>query len=249
MIIQSQIFRKFDNIGFGLSTKFAPGSMPPYYFNMSYSVGDKKEIVRRNREALLRELDLSYDSIAFQKQVHSDIVTYVNTPGNCGESDAMITDVPGLGLAVSVADCVPVFIFDRANKVIAGVHSGWRGTEMKIVEKTIHKMKNDFGSSPENLFAYIGPSISQTNYEVGSEVAERFNEKYFSKNGNGKFHLNVSGACNDMLLESGIPYGNIQLSGLCTYSMKNLLHSYRRDGVKSGRLMGVIVLLNNCNIG
>jgi YfiH family protein len=244
MIIQSQIFRRFENVLFGVSGRFAPETSEPYFFNMSLSVGDDSKIVKQNRSVFFNKLGLGIDNVAFQKQIHSDIITYVSQAGNCGQSDAMITDKPGIGLAVSSADCVPVFIYDNKNKVIAGIHSGWRGTEKKIVEKTILKLQNGFGANPEELFAYIGPSISQANYEVDKEVADKFDGKYLMSNGNGKFLLNVSGACYDMLLCKGIPHQNIQHSGLCTFGMNNLLHSYRRDGLKSGRQLGVIALIN-----
>ena len=104
--------------------------------------------------------------------------------GNIGEGDALITDKPNLALTISTADCTPVFIYDKENKVIAGVHSGWRGTEKKILLETLKKLKSDFNSQPENLYVYIAPSISQEKYEVGPEVAEKFEDKYlFSTNG------------------------------------------------------------------
>ncbi len=128
-------------------------------------------------------------------------------------------------------------------KIIAGVHSGWRGTEKKILLKTLDKLKT-FGSLPENLVAYIGPSISKNVYEVGKEVAEFFDEKYLEQKGE-KFLLDVAGVNFDILLNGGIKENNIQLSSLCTFAMKDVLHSFRRDGNKSGRSYAVIALREN----
>ncbi len=240
-LIHAEIFKNYSEIRFGFSTKAGLNRQVPYYFNLSLSVGDDEKIVKENRKAFLAELGLSEENVAIQKQTHSDIVRYVTKGGIVGESDAMFTDKKNLGLAIGVADCTPVFIYDPENKVIATVHSGWRGTEKRILEKTIAKLKEECNSKPDELIAYIGPSISQKNYEVGKEVAELFEYKYKIKK-NEKYLLDVSGANYDMLINSGLIENNIEKSNLCTYEEKDLLHSYRRDGQKSGRSMGIIVM-------
>ncbi|WP_337865141.1 peptidoglycan editing factor PgeF [Ignavibacterium sp.] len=213
----------------------------PFYFNLSLSVGDDENIVHENREAFFHQFGLSSDKIAFQKQSHSNIVTIVQSPGVCVESDSMITDRENLGLVISAADCTSVYVYDFKLRIIAAIHSGWRGTKANIVDKTLNIIFNEFNSKPENLFAYIGPSISQANYEVGKEVAEQFDGKYLKYN-NNKFYLDVAGANYDMLINNGIKPAHIQKSGLCTYEFNELLHSYRRDGIKSGRSLGIIAI-------
>jgi YfiH family protein len=240
-VLKSRIFSGFPEITFGFSTKIGLNRGAPYFFNMSLTGSDNKEIVIENRTAFFNYLGLKYDEVVLQRQIHSDIITYVKKGGEIGESDALITDKFDIGLAVSSADCTPVFIYDKKNKVIAGIHSGWKGTEKKIIQKTLTGLINEFNSSPENLFVYMGPSISQKNYEVGPEVAEGFNNKYFIPKGD-KFLLDVPSANYDMLIEAGIPEKNIEKSDLCTYEMKDLLQSYRRDGLFSGRALGIIVM-------
>ena len=240
-ILKPYIFNKFPEIVFGFSTKFSENIKPPYFFNLSYSVGDNNSIVDKNRNDFFESLGLSISNVSYQRQIHSDIIHTVDCGGDNGESDALITNKKNLGLAVSIADCTPVFIYDVKNKIIGAIHSGWRGTESKIVEKTLVKMMNDFNSKPVNLFAYIGPSISQNNYEVGSEVAEKF-DKTFVKEKGDKFLLDVAGINYKVLLNFGIPKNQIQKSQLCTYEFNELLHSYRRDGNLSGRSLGVIAI-------
>jgi YfiH family protein len=240
-VLKSRIFSGFPEITFGFSTKIGLNRGAPYFFNMSLTGSDNKEIVIENRTAFFNYLGLKYDEVVLQRQIHSDIITYVKKGGEIGESDALITDKFDIGLAVSSADCTPVFIYDKKNKVIAGIHSGWKGTEKKIIQKTLTGLINEFNSSPENLFVYMGPSISQKNYEVGPEVVEGFNNKYFIPKGD-KFLLDVPSANYDMLIEAGIPEKNIEKSDLCTYEMKDLLQSYRRDGLFSGRALGIIVM-------
>ena len=240
-LIRSQIFKKYPNLNFAFSTKIGLNRTAPYFFNLSLSVGDDEKIVKENRKTFFTEPGLSEENVAIQKQTHSNIVRYVTKGGIVGESDAMFTDKKKLGLAIGVADCTPIFIFDPENKIIAGVHSGWRGTEKRILEKTILKLKSEFNSKPEKLVAYIGPSISQKNYEVGKEVADQFDDKYKIKKGE-KYLLDVASANYDMLINSGLQQHNIEKSNLCTYEEKDLLHSYRRDGQKSGRSMGIIAI-------
>jgi len=244
LIIKPFIFKRFSEIIFGFSTKIGPDAKQPYYFNLSYSVGDEKEIVDSNRKLFFKELGLNEKMVSYQKQVHEDKINTVSSSGRCGESDALITTTKNLGLAISSADCPAIFIYDPIQKVIAAVHSGWKGTEKKILRKTIQKLKNDFNSVPANLICYIGPSISQKNYEVGEEVASKFENEFVSINEN-KFYLNLSGANYKMLVNEGVRKANIQVSGLCSYEYENILHSYRRGGDKSGRALGVIAMKEN----
>lgn len=243
-IIVSNLFKQFKEIIFGFSTKIGPDSVPPFFFNLSLTVGDDPEKVKQNREYFFNRLGLTTSQIAFQRQVHSDIIKFVEKPGLLGESDALITRHKSIGLAVSAADCTPVFIYDSENKIIAGVHSGWKGTQKRILKKVLSNLSFHFKSNPENLFVFVGPSISQENYEVGRDVALLFDQKYllFKEN---KIFLDVPQANLDMLLNHGIPRDNIDVSGLCTYKEKNLLHSYRRDGMNSGRMLGIIALKEN----
>ena len=244
LIIKPFIFKQFPEIVFGFSTKIGPNAKPPYYFNLSYSVDDNKEIVDSNRALFFNELGLNEKMLSYQKQVHEDKINTVSSFGSCGESDALITRKKNLGLAISSADCPAIFIYDPVQKVIAAVHSGWRGTEKKILRKTIQKLKTDFNSDASNLICYIGPSISQKNYEVQEEVAAKFDSEFVVKYEN-KFYLNVSGANFKMLTDEGVKEVNIQVSGLCTYEYEKLLHSYRRDGQKSGRALGIIAMKEN----
>jgi YfiH family protein len=239
--IKSLLLSQYEEIIFGFSTKIGADRKPPYYFNVSASVGDDEKIVQENRELFFQELGLNTENVAMQKQAHGDKINYVSKGGFYGESDALITHKKNLGLAISTADCTPIFIFDKKNKMIAAVHSGWRGTEKKILLKVLNKLKEDHNSSPKELIVYIGPSICQKNYEVGKEVAEKFDEKYLIPKVD-KYLLDVSGINYDILLEFKIPKENIQLSSYCTFEMKYLLHSYRRDGFHSGRALGIIAM-------
>lgn len=241
LIINPYIFKQFPEITFGFSTKVGLQRNKPYYFNMSYSVGDDPKNITENRESFFNKLGLNTESVAYQKQAHSDKIAFVNSGGVCGKSDAMITDKHSIGLAISTADCCAVFIYDPVKKVLAGVHSGWRGTSKEILLKVLQTLSNEFDSAPEDLICYLGPSISQQNYEVGVEVAEQFDLNYL-KQKNGKYLLDIPKINEDLLLKYGVIPQNIQVSKLCSYEYSSILHSYRRDGKKSGRALGVIAM-------
>ncbi|VAX21267.1 FIG00003370: Multicopper polyphenol oxidase, partial [hydrothermal vent metagenome] len=190
------------------------------------------------------ELELTTAQVAYQYQVHGNTIKVVESAGFVGECDALVTTRKNLGLAVTTADCTTIFIYDKINHVIAGVHSGWRGTAKNILGKTLKFLEKEFTSKPNALIVYIAPSISQKNYEVGKEVARRFNSKYKKKQGS-KFLLDVSEVNYDILIEHGIPKNQIERSTLCSYDSP-FLHSYRRDGARSGRALGVIAMRRLC---
>jgi len=241
IILKPSIFNDFPNVTFGFSTKIGLDRKEPFYFNFSHSVGDDNEIVEENRKTYLSELDLNLESVVLQKQIHSDIVTLVDDGNNVNESDALITNKTGIGLAIFSADCTPIFIYDQAHNVIAAIHAGWKGTEKNITEKVLRIIQEKFNSSLNDLYVYIGPGIFQKNYEVQSDVAERFDNKYIL-NKEGKIYLDVLRNNYDTLISEGIPEIQIQKSNLCSFENNNLLHSYRRDGKKSGRALGVIAM-------
>lgn len=244
LIIKPFIFKQFPEIVCGFSTKIGPNASAPSFFNLSYSVGDKKEFVDNNRNIFFAELGLNENTVSYQKQVHEDNIKEVKEHGNCGESDALVTTSKDLGLAISSADCPAIFIYDPVKKIIAAIHSGWRGTEKQILRKTIIKLKNEFNSNPSDLVIYLGPAISQINYQVGEEVVQKFDEEFILKK-EGKFYLDVKAANKKMMLDEGVKKSNIQISNLCSYEYDSVLHSYRRDGQKSGRALGVIAMKDN----
>ncbi|HPN38358.1 MAG TPA: peptidoglycan editing factor PgeF [Melioribacteraceae bacterium] len=240
-IIRSLIFSQFTDLDFGLSTKYGLNRINPHYFNTSLSVGDIPEVVEENRNNFYGYFKLNKTDVAIQKQEHTDIVTKVEKAGFIGESDAMITDRINIGLIVSTADCGNIYVYDNENRVIAGIHSGWKGTAKRIVYKTIEIMKNDYNCKPKNLFVYMGPSISKDSFEVKEDVKSLFENKYIHFT-NSKIFVNLPQYNFDMLKEQNIPSKNIQISNLCSFREKNLLQSYRREGKFSGRAFGLIVL-------
>jgi hypothetical protein len=164
---------------------------------------------------------------------------YSPSPQHLGECDALFTDKPKNYLAVSVADCVPVFLYDPLIKIVAGVHSGWKGSAGKILTLTINEMQKRFDTDPARMIAYIGPCISAKNYEVGKEVAELFDDAFVVSSGE-QFFLDLKKQNYSQLIDCGLHSDNIEVSEHCTFDEHDLLHSYRRDRERSGRMFGVI---------
>jgi len=203
-------------------------------------VDDEQANVDENRRLFFEAIGVPHGTkTVYQSQIHSANISVVNgDEGIVKDSDALITCEPNVLLGVTVADCTPILLYDPKSKIIATVHAGWRGTEQMIALATVRRMIT-LGAAPENIFAFIGASASGEKYEVGLDVATLFEEKNLVALAGDKFLLDVKGANLDQLLFAGIPRDHIEISPLCTISDERL-HSFRRDGKRSGRMLAVI---------
>lgn len=162
--------------------------------------------------------------------------------------DAIVTDREELGIGVYTADCVPILIVDPVKRVIAAVHAGWKGTIYRIVQRVVTSMRENFRSSPSEILVAIGPSIKECCYEVDSAVTDPLKtevpswERYIIPKGQGRWMLDIQRLNEGLLLEEGVPKGNIEVIELCTRCRPDLFHSYRRDGKKTGKMMSIIML-------
>lgn len=241
-IIESEIFKKFPEIKFGFSTNKNGEARSAYNFNLSYRVGDDIEIVQQNRRIFFEAMSIDEKNVTFQKQTHSTKSNYVKEPAFFNDSDALYTNIKNNFLALSLADCIPVFLYEPKAKIVAAIHSGWKGTLNGITTLTIEKIIDEFSIDVKNIFAYIGPGISAENFEVGKDVADLFEENVKMKI-NRKYFIDLKKHNFLQLIKIGVPKGNIEVSDYCTYKEKDLFHSYRRDRDKSGRMLGVIGLI------
>ena len=192
-------------------------------------------------------------------QVHGDRIAVIDRPDLTREDlegyDALICKLPGVAVGVRTADCVPVLLYDPVQRVVAAVHSGWKGTVLKIAQKTIALMESDFGCKPSDLSAIIGPAIGPDSFQVGKEVVERFRDSGFpmpriwSHRGpgdgtpmSGGHHIDLFQANEWILEQSGVLTGNIQISGIDTYTDPSFF-SARREGTACGRNINAILLI------
>ena len=157
----------------------------------------------------------------------------VESPGPQGDGDALVSNLPGIGLSIRTADCLPILIADPRKRAVAAIHAGWRGVVSEIASKAIHTMCLRFDSKPEDLVVAIGPGIGACCFEVGPEVAAQFHLE-----GRVKVDL-VETTCRE-LGRIGIAPGQISTSGFCSYCNPELLESYRRDRETAGRMVAMI---------
>jgi YfiH family protein len=203
--------------------------------------------------AVTRAMDVAPGQVRLLKQVHGAAVAVVRrgdpqtwtTP----EADAVVSDDPDAAIAVRVADCAPVLIADRRRGVVAAVHAGWRGTMQSIAAAGVKALTGQLGSRPADLVAAIGPCLGPCCGEVGPEVIEAFRaaghgtqtlERWFSEGATGRPYLDLWQANRDQLTASGVPGESVYVAGLCSKTYAGLMHSYRADGAKAGRMVGII---------
>ena len=160
--------------------------------------------------------------------------------------DALITNVPGVCIGVSTADCIPIIIYDPEHHAAGVVHSGWRGTVANIAYATVAAMTMAYHSQPESLLAVIGPGISRKNFEVGDDVYEPFAAAGYPMDAIAermdKWHIDLPNCCRLQLESTGIPSANIRLTDICTYDQTDDFFSARKLGTLSGRILTGIVL-------
>jgi YfiH family protein len=239
-IIRSEAFSRYRQIVFGMSTRLGGCSPGRLGMNLSFNVGDDKVNVIENRRRFFGALHIGLDELAFPMQCHSNAVRAVTTWGGYEECDGLATNEYGVFIVLSIADCVPIFLFDPLTRTIAGIHAGWRGTSTGIVAKGVVLLKTELGVEPKNVVAYIGPAAGKCCYQVGDEVAEKFDDRFRHKDSQGKWKVDLKSANQQQLVSEGILPENIEVHGGCTIHEDKIFHSYRRDGKASGRMMGVI---------
>ena len=211
---------------------------------------DQAEIVAMNRDRVADAIGVSLERLVSVHQVHSaTAVTLHERPVERPRADAIVTNTPGLALAILTADCQPVLFADRNAGVIGAAHAGWRGALDGVLEATIDEMIAA-GGARENIHAVIGPTISQRAYEVGQEFLERFldedpdSARFFINGQTGRYLFDLPGYGLMRLRAAGI--GSAEWTRHCTYSEEARFYSYRRATHRGeadyGRLISVIRL-------
>ena len=218
---------------------------------LRYSLGKGAEAFTTRRDSAL-----PYPVIQGH-QVHGDRIAVIDKPGltraDLEGYDAFICKLPGVAIGVRTADCVPILLYDPVQRVVAAIHSGWKGTVLKIAQKTIGLMKCDFGCLPENLRAIIGPAIGPNSFQVGPEVVDKFRNTGFpmtqiwSFRGEGDgspmsggHHIDLYTANRWILEESGVR--DIQVFDIDTFTDTSFF-SARREGTACGRNINAIRLI------
>ena len=227
--------------------------------NLSFDRGDDRAAVAENFRRMGEALGVRCEDMVLSQQIHTTNIRIV-TDEDRGKGitrerdytdiDGLITNVPGICLVTTYADCVPLYFLDPVKKVIALSHSGWRGTVGKIGKKTVELMHDNFGSDPDDILAAVGPSVCQDCYEVSADVTDRFREVFdrsvwdelFYEKPDGKYQLDLWKANEKIFLEAGIRKDHIAVTNVCTHCNSEILYSHRAMGDKRGNLCAFLAL-------
>jgi YfiH family protein len=247
----------------GVSTVYGAKS-----FNLGWTKEDDPAAVAENRRLLVEKVAPSAKLVTV-RQVHSNNIHAIKaqdalegrleTPEGKAvlEGDGLVTNSPGVLLAAGTADCVPVLIVDPVQRAVGAFHAGWRGTVAHIVEKGVDTMQREYGSSPGDLQAAVGPSIGPCCYTVGEEVWERFLAEFpyatelfqtvTLEEGTSALRVNLWEANRRQLLNAGVPEEQIAALGECTACAVDAAgqpryFSHRAQAGRTGRMLNVVCI-------
>ena len=173
-----------------------------------------------------------HPDIRIAEQVHGDTVLRVESEFTITAGDALMTNVPGLCVAVKTADCVPVLLL--APQAVAAVHAGWRGTALRIAAKAVAALGAAYGVRPEEITAHIGPCVCQDCYETGAEVPQALGPEaagYIEQRGE-KLFPDLRRINEHWLRQAGV--GCVSVSEACTCCGHEMYWSHRMHGTDRG---------------
>jgi len=253
--LEASILAPYKKISHGFTTRHKGISRAPYNsLNLGINTDDSLQNVQGNRNLLARAFKTKTEKLVTVNQVHGADILVIDEPNKDFshfqkiDCDGIITNQPNVMIAVCVADCAPILLFDPVKSVIASIHAGWKGTAAGIATKGVKSMSKIFGSNPDEIIAVIGPTIGPCCYEVDEIV-----KTSFVKNGldweacakninNEKWSLDISKANKDQLLSVGLKGKNIEVADQCVSCLHDRFFSYRRNSGNTGRQAGFIML-------
>ena len=200
---------------------------------------DDRAVVK-NREKFFNKIEDDPKSVVTMGCLHRSNIR-VADKSDAGRilknTDGLLTKEKNLFLSLSVADCLPVYLYDAKNDAVGLLHCGWRGVVANIIENGIKKMTLNFSSRPENILALIGPGISKCHFMVSKDVAKKF--------GSNSNFIDLKKVVREKLLKSGLLSKNITTDKRCTFCLKNNYFSFRRDKPKSPQTMLAVIGIKN----
>ncbi|MBE7047971.1 MAG: peptidoglycan editing factor PgeF [Ruminococcaceae bacterium] len=225
--------------------------------NLGVYTGDDEKNVRHNFTLFCQDLSIDPNDLVLAQQTHTTNVRVVTEAdrgkgfyfhSDFSDVDGLITNERGVALASFCADCTPILLLDPIHHAVGSIHSGWRGTLGKIVQRAVLLMKKEYGTCAEDLLVAMGPSLKQCHFAVDTEVYLAFLEKFRTialKNTvekDGKYYIDTDALNRYSLLQVGVQESHISCCALCTYCEENMFYSYRRSG-ETGRMCAVIELV------
>ena len=220
--------------------------------NLAIKLDETDENVTKNFELLGDVLGFGISDLVLTRQTHSDIVRVVNR-GDCSgcfhrnypESDALVTNDPGVTLTVFTADCTPILFHDPVTGAVGAAHAGWRGTASAIAVKVVQAMEREFGCKAENIRVAIGPNVGYCHFETDADVPDAMiaafgdEVKAFIRKAEAKYYVNLKEINALILRRAGVRH--IEISEDCTMCRPDRYWSHRITGNERGSQGAVIV--------
>ncbi|MCG8434376.1 MAG: peptidoglycan editing factor PgeF [Gammaproteobacteria bacterium] len=229
------------NVRAVVTTRMGGVSEPPFdTFNPVNDVGDTAQAARENRRRLQEYLALDNEP-RWLKQVHGRQVVRADKIASGEQADAAWTQQQGLPCVVTTADCLPVFMCDKAGTFVAAIHAGWRGLAQGVVKQCLETVP----AVAQDIMTWLGPAIGPQAYEVGEDVYRAFIsmdakfEQAFNVLSTGKWLCDLYAVARLQLSAAGVE--EIYGGGFCTHSDKQRFFSFRRDK-RCGRMANLIWL-------
>ncbi|MDO4515679.1 MAG: peptidoglycan editing factor PgeF [Bacillota bacterium] len=260
------VFHTSDNlsaagcVAHGFATRLGGVSTGPCAeLNLGLSRHDRPEAVRENYARFCAAVGADKDRLVMTHQVHQDTVRVAGEGDILADlfdpipydADGLVTNQPGLCLTIYYADCIPVLLCDPVKKVIAAVHSGWRGTALAIAPKAVRKMADLYGSRPENILAAIGPGIGPCCFEthddvptaMAAQLGDGVRDYIKTLETPGKFSVDLKGILTWQLTAAGLTLEHVEVLTQCTGCHPELWWSHRKLGDRRGNQAAMIQLL------
>lgn len=253
------MFDKYKYIKHAFSTKIGGVSKNEFSsMNLNYGRGDSEQNVTENFHRFCLAAGFDFSTLTASSQDHHTFIRRVGAenrgvgifkPKDIESVDGLITNDKNVTLVTYYADCVPLFFLDIKKQAIGLSHAGWRGTVLKIGEKTVNAMIKEFKSSPSDIIVGIGPSIGPCCFEVDAPVYNEFAKlhdikpnEFITKKDGGKYMIDLWEANRRIIVNAGVPEENITVSKLCTKCNSDWLYSHRAQGSKRGGLAAMMCL-------
>jgi polyphenol oxidase len=249
-----ELFAGHSRLIAGCSDRLGGVSKPPYdELNVGLHVGDDPDAVIENRRRVVEAIGADFDSLVMPLQVHKGEVAVVTAADRgsgarslddaIADTDAIVTDEPGVVLAVMLADCVPVIVFDPLTPAVGVAHAGWGGTVNHVTRNTVLALTQHYGSNPADMLAGVGPSIGPASYEVGDDVAQQARAAFpavdvVRSQADGKYLFDLWESNVADLVAAGVPRDSIEVAGIDTFASADRFFSHRRQR-PTGRFMAL----------
>ncbi len=247
-IVKSELLTEINFIDHGFFGRTGGYSFGKFEsLNVGINRGDDCQNVLKNREKIAKHFGVNLSDLVILNQKHGDVVHVIDSKNRKNyefkdinqalshEGDAIITNEKGLLIAVNTADCTPIILCDKFSKYIAVIHAGWRGSNGKVIENTIEKMK-DLGC--KNIISAIGPCLQKRYFEIRGDVSLQFDRRYISYLGE-KSLFDMQLQVLEKLMKAGVK--STSKLNIDTISNDEYF-SYRRLGKNSGgQFSGIII--------